>query len=225
MAPGGRLYIHIYIYIKVGRRDEEEVDRAGSRKLEDGGGPRLLNMTDRSLGKLSKYTVRPSPSSGKGVGCWLSHISYRFETTPVHERLLAGYFPRRYRGESKPSRGCGNRASMGPLNFYDLVLASRICWHPRRRILPAVSNTRTDRTSSTDVGNYSKRGVERFIRGDPTKDPGKSGQCLERRQLRRIRRSLPPPPPFLHVYMQRLRWTGFPRPVINSCRLRHGFST
>lgn len=49
-------------------------------------------MTDRSLGKLSKYTVRPSPSSGEGVGCWLSHISYRFETTPVHERLLAGYF-------------------------------------------------------------------------------------------------------------------------------------
>lgn len=179
-------------------------------------------MTDRSLGKLSKYTVRPSPSSGEGVGCWLSHISYRFETTPVHERLLAGYFlpppalSRRIKAEPWLWE------SKGPLNFYDLVLASRICWHPRRRILPAVSQY----TNRSDGELFETRRRAFYSLGKSNSDqrsPGKSGQCLERRQLRRIRGGAPLPS---CLYAAGLRWTpGFPRPVINSCRLRHGFST
>lgn len=198
-------------------------------------------MTDRRLGKLSKYTVRgwPSPSSG-GVGCWLSHISYRFETTPVHERLLAAGFP------SFPPVIAGNQSRAVEIGRW--VEGSIEFLRPRSRVaylLPKIERERErgekdltgrfeykgDRTRSDDEGrNYSKCGAIRVawrgvawrgafyslrksnaeIRAKIPDSPENPGNARSGVSCGAYARALPTIGPFLHVYMQRLRWTGFP---------------
>lgn len=93
-----------------------------------------------------------------------------------------------------------------------------------------------DRTSSEDEGrrNYSKCGAiwvawsvlfaRQIQRGDSTKDPGfpgKSGECSERRQLRRIRARSRPSAPFFMFICSGYAGPDSPTrttPVINSCR-------
>lgn len=114
--------------------------------------------------------------------------------------------------------------------------AAYLVRHPEReRILPAVSNTwvieQATRTRGGGIirnaARYGWRGVlfaRQIQRGDSTKDPGfpgKSGECSERRQLRRIRaRSRPSAPFFMFICSGHAGPDSPTRttPVINSCR-------
>lgn len=95
MAAYTHTHTHAHTYIKFGRRDE--VDRAGSRYEEevggDGGGSRLLNMTDRSLGKLSKCTVRGWPSAPPPPQRELDAGSAILVIVSKRHRFTSGYWP------------------------------------------------------------------------------------------------------------------------------------
>lgn len=146
------------------------------------------------------------------------------------------------------SRGIKAEPWKGPLNFYDLVLASRICYailrkREKEKNLSGRFKYMGDRTSAEDEGRvriipsaarYGRRGVgvarsvlfaRQIQRGDSTKDPGfpgKSGECSVRRQLRRIRALSRPSAPFFMFICSGHAGPDSPTrtttPVINSCR-------